>query len=88
MAKIDAESFAKGFRQSLTPKQKDVFDKILNFNNSHAYSPTLQEVAGMIGKSLPTAQHHVGELVRKGYLPKIKNKTRGILVMKGGDKNE
>jgi SOS regulatory protein LexA len=63
---------------SLTPKQKQVLDFITGFARKEGYSPTLKEIASYLRKSLPTAQHFVEELERKGYIDRTDHLTRGI----------
>lgn len=63
---------------SLTPKQKKVLDFIAEFTRKEGYSPTLREIASYLKKSLPTAQHFVEELERKGYIDRTDHLTRGI----------
>lgn len=70
--------------QSLTPRQKKVLDFISSFTRKQGYSPTLKEIAQRFGKSVPTAQHHVEELEKKGYLRKLEDKTRGIVPIEKG----
>lgn len=62
----------------LTGKQKQVFDFIASFVQENGFSPTLQEIADYLGKNISTAQHHVDELIKRGYLKKNSNKARGI----------
>jgi len=69
---------------SLTPKQKRVLSFITHFTRREGYTPTLREIAEYLRKSLPTAQHYVEELERKGYLTKTENLTRGITPIEEG----
>ena len=69
---------------SLTPKQKKVLDFISDFVHRESYSPTLKEIASYLKKSLPTAQHFVEELERKGYIDRTDHLTRGITPIEEG----
>lgn len=69
---------------SPTPKQKKVLKFITSFTRKEGYTPTLKEIADHFKKSLPTAQHHVDALERKGYLNRIDNLTRGITPIEEG----
>jgi len=62
----------------LTPRQKKVLDYIREFKGKLGYSPTLNEIAKYIKKSLSTAQHYVEELKDRGFLRKSENMARGI----------
>lgn len=64
--------------ESLTGKQKQTLDFINSFVREKRYSPSLQEIAGYLGKNLSTAQYFVNELKEKGYLKKTAGKARGI----------
>lgn len=63
---------------SLTPKQKRALDFINRFTVKNGYSPSLQEIADHLKKSISTVQHFVEELQDKGYLQKKENVARGI----------
>jgi len=62
----------------LTPRQKKVLDYIREFKEKKDYSPTLNEIADYLKKSLSTAQHYVEELKDRGFLRKSENMARGI----------
>ncbi|PIZ01101.1 repressor LexA [bacterium (Candidatus Gribaldobacteria) CG_4_10_14_0_8_um_filter_33_9] len=62
----------------LTPRQKKVLDYIKKFKERKGYSPTLNEIANYLRKSLSTAQHYVEELKNRGFLKKSENMARGI----------
>ena len=59
-------------------------DFITNFTRKEGYTPTLQEIASNFRKALPTAQHFVEELERKGYLSRLEHQTRGITPIEEG----
>lgn len=69
--------------KSITPAQKNALGFIVTYIGQHGYSPTLQDIATGLGKSLTTAQHYVDTLEKNNYLRKAKNKTRGILPTTG-----
>lgn len=62
----------------LTPRQKKVLDYIRWYKEKEGYSPTLNEIAQFLKKSLSTAQHYVEELKDRGFLRKSENMARGI----------
>lgn len=65
-------------QSSLTPKQKQVLDFINRSTVKNGYSPSLQEIASYIERSVSTVQHFIEELQSKGYLLKKDNVARGI----------
>ena len=62
----------------LTPRQKKVLDYIREFKEIKGFSPTLNEIAKHIKKSLSTAQHYVEEFKDRGFFRKSENMARGI----------
>lgn len=67
-------------RMPLTPKQKKVLDFINRFAVKHGYSPSLEEIANYLLKSVSTVQHFIEQLQAKGYLQKKENVARGIAI--------
>jgi len=65
--------------KTLTPKQKEVLDFVITFNEKNGYSPSLEEIAKRFRKSIPTIHQFVNSLAEKGYLTKTKNANRGIV---------
>ena len=65
-------------QKPLTPRQKKVLDFISKFIEEKDYAPSLEEIANHFRKSVSTAQHHVDELERRGYLRKESNGARSI----------
>jgi len=43
---------------ALTPRQKEVLDFILKFSEQHGYSPSFEEIAGVLSVSERTVQRH------------------------------
>jgi repressor LexA len=66
----------------LTPKQKDLYDFIVNFTEQNGYPPSQKEMAKAFGwKSLGTVQNYLVRLAREGVLTKDWNSKRGIKVL-------
>jgi len=65
--------------KTLTPKQKEVLDFITAFHSKKGYSPSLEEMAKRFKKSIPTIHQFIESLVKKGYLNKTENASRGIV---------
>jgi SOS regulatory protein LexA len=65
----------------LTRRQKDTLDYINSFSIEHGYAPSMYDLALGIGlTNASTAQYHVEQLKRKGYLKKKSKKARGVTV--------
>ena len=62
----------------LTPRQRDILDYIRGFQERHGYPPSRREVAGHFGIYPGSVQDHLKALVRKGYLQREPNRSRGL----------
>lgn len=72
----------KGTTPKLTPKQKEVLEFILSFNEENGYAPSQQEIARNFGfKSLGTVQNYLVRLERQGALRKTWNAKRSMEVV-------
>lgn len=63
----------------ITPKQRKILEFIFRFIEIRGFSPTLKDISEEFSHSLSTSQHYVEELEKRGYLRKVKNKTRAIM---------
>lgn len=63
----------------LTGHQEKVLSFILWQLDRTGFAPSLSEIAEEFGHGIPTAQHYVRELEKKGYIRRGMHKTRGIL---------
>ena len=67
---------------TLTKRQKQVLDCLVNFQNKNKYSPSYEEIARSLGlASLATVHKHIGTLERKGFVRRGYNQSRSIEVM-------
>ena len=67
---------------TLTKRQKQVLDCLINFQNKNKYSPSYEEIARSLGlASLATVHKHIGTLERKGFVRRGYNQSRSIEVM-------
>ena len=65
----------------LTPRQKDVLDFITGCINVRSCAPTYEEIAKYLGlTSLATVHKHITNLEEKGYISRLPNKTRSLIV--------
>jgi len=67
---------------SLTMKQRQILDFILDFRREHrGVSPTLHEIRAHFGlEAVSTVHAHVAKLIRQGFLKRAPNDKRGIAV--------
>src|ERR1700692_4850964 len=67
---------------TLTKRQKEVLDFLVNFVNKHGYSPSFEEIARALRlTSLATVHKHITTLERKGFIRRGYNQSRSIEVM-------
>ncbi len=62
----------------VTPRQLQVLRIVAELQQSRCYSPTIAEVAEVLGVSRTTAFEHIGALREKGLLAKSKGKVRSL----------
>jgi repressor LexA len=68
---------------ALTRRQREVYDFISRFVESHQYSPSFEEIAeGVKLSSLATVHKHIGNLESKGLLKRDYNRARSIDLVK------
>jgi repressor LexA len=64
---------------ALTRRQKQVLDVIRDFIETNGYSPSLEEIGGLLGlSSVATVHKHVSHLVQKGLVKRAWNQNRSI----------
>ena len=67
---------------AITRRQRQVYDYISNFVQSHGYSPSFEEIGqGMGLSSLATVHKHISNLEKKGLLRRDYNRSRSIDVL-------
>lgn len=67
---------------ALTRRQRQVYDFISEFVQSHGYSPSFEEIGDGLGlSSLATVHKHVSNLEQKGLLRRDYNRSRSIDVL-------
>ncbi len=62
----------------LTPRQLEILTSIRDFQRSHGYSPTMQELADKFGVTKVTVFEHVETLIGKGLLQRDAHKARSL----------
>ncbi|MGE0405113.1 MAG: transcriptional repressor LexA [Candidatus Korobacteraceae bacterium] len=67
---------------ALTKRQRQVYDFIAGFVQSHGYSPSFEEIGDGMGlSSLATVHKHISNLEKKGLLRRDYNRSRSIDVL-------
>lgn len=67
-----------------TERQKEVLDFIARYIQTHAYPPTIREVADFFSISVKGANDHLAALKKKGLLKQGDKKSRTIELVKTG----
>ncbi|MBM6870158.1 transcriptional repressor LexA [Pseudoflavonifractor phocaeensis] len=68
--------------KAITPKQQQVYDFIVAFQNQHGYPPSVREIGAQVGLKSPSTVHfHLKGLERAGLIEKAEGKTRAITVV-------
>jgi|SRR3989339_620315 len=65
---------------TLTPRQKQILDYIKSYIQKNGVSPTFGEIGRHTKKAFSTVHEHVELLIKKGFLIKTNNSSRGIEV--------
>ena len=67
---------------AITRRQRQVYDFIAGFVQSHGYSPSFEEIGDGLGlSSLATVHKHISNLEKKGLLRRDYNRSRSIDVL-------
>jgi repressor LexA len=67
---------------SITARQREVYDFLCRFVNSHGQAPTLAEIRERLGLSSPSTVHQLlSALEREGLIRRTPNISRGIEVL-------
>src|SRR3954463_16456495 len=67
---------------AITKRQRQMYDFIAQFVESHGYSPSFEEIGeGMGLSSLATVHKHITNLEKKGLLRRDYNRSRSIDVL-------
>jgi len=67
----------------LTPKQKKVYDLIVNFINSNGFSPSYEELKQLINSNSKSHVHAlIHQLKNRGWINLGKGRNRSISVVK------
>lgn len=68
----------------LTPKQKEIFDFIVDTVATHGYPPSVREICAAVGLKSPSTVHaHLTALERAGLISRDAGKTRAITLTAG-----
>ncbi|MGH3044599.1 MAG: helix-turn-helix domain-containing protein, partial [Gaiellaceae bacterium] len=63
----------------LTQRQREVYEFVLSYVDSHGYPPTVREIGEAVGLASPSTVHaHLANLERAGYLRRDPTKPRAL----------
>lgn len=69
--------------QTLTKKQKLVFDFVSHYLSENGISPTIEEIKSNLDlKAVSTIHEHIHTLIKKGYLSRTEHSTRSLTLKK------
>ena len=72
-------------RPTLTTRQQQILDYILDTVNNRGYPPAVREIGAAVGLSSPSTVHsHLSALVEAGYIRKDPSKPRAIEILDSG----
>jgi repressor LexA len=71
-----------------TERQQEVLDFIAGYINTHAYPPTIREVAEFFSISVKGAHDHLAALRKKGYLKQGDKRSRTMELVRTGEEDE
>jgi len=74
--------------RKLTKRQGEVLEFIARYIHTHAYSPTIREVADFFSISVKGAHDHLTALKKKGLLKQGDNKPRTMELVKTGQEEQ
>lgn len=75
--------------ESLTRRQKDVFDYLKRYINENGYAPCVRDICDALNlKSTSTAHAHLTRLESKGYISRDPAKPRTIMIRDGSAARE
>ena len=67
----------------LTQRQREVYEFIVSYVDSHGYPPTVREIGEAVGLASPSTVHaHLANLERAGYLRRDPTKPRALELVK------
>ena len=67
----------------LTQRQREVYEFVVSYTDSHGYPPTVREIGEAVGLASPSTVHaHLANLERAGYLRRDPTKPRALELTK------
>src|SRR6516164_1037580 len=77
-ASLSEHTFVKG-AQVLTPRQRQIWDFLVDYVDRHGYPPTVREIGEAVGLASPSTVHaHLANLERAGLLRRDPTKPRAL----------
>lgn len=68
-------------RTGLTERQKETFDAIVAFQQTHGRAPSVRELAGAIGGAISVTQWLINQLRDRGHITRIAGRRCSIVVV-------
>ncbi len=74
--------------ETLTKKQKEVYDFIVDYSDEHGMAPSLDEIREEFNlASVSTSHYYIERLKKGGFLEKLSNTPRGLKLRKSNDED-
>ena len=67
---------------SLTPRQKQLLDYVVDYQKNKGFSPAYREIADHFEISIGNVHGHITRMEKRGYIKKLKGEGRSIEVLK------
>ena len=80
MPKAGRRRESQATRLVVTPRQLEILRFIRDCRARNGYSPTMQEIASLLGVNKVTVFEHVESLVKKGFLRRLPFKARSLIL--------
>lgn len=72
--------------KDLTPKQREIYEFIMDFSRERGYPPSVREIGQAVGLKSPSTVHfHIKGLENAGVLTKAAGKTRAMTLTEEGE---
>lgn len=80
MPKAGTRQEVQATRLVVTPRQLEILRFIRDYRAEKGYSPTMQEIASLLGVNKVTVFEHVESLIKKGFLRRLPFKARSLIL--------
>ncbi|WP_250029725.1 LexA family protein [Paractinoplanes maris] len=65
----------------LTRQQRRILSEIRDFHTAHGYAPSVRDLGQLVGLSVSSVHHQLGQLQSKGWISRAPGRSRAIVVL-------